>query len=432
MDRIKQLKERQNAVKAAGKIARNNLNAIIDESSFVELMSLSYSKGERYDENAKGEGLVTGFATIEGNPFVVIAQNFEDGFGGLTKANCDKIVSALNAAAKNFTPVLYLLHCQGVKVSDGIGALEGIAKILNRATQLKGSVLQYAVLTGEVYGAAAALAAVCDAVFFTPDSALAVTSPLVLAAKSDQSLKKEEVGGYAALKHTALPAVEVKSLREAKEKIITLTGCFFEPVVEAELNEPLPALNKKADAKTILSLFEESVELGANCASELHTVVGRIGGIAVAAAIFDNVKLNATNLKKLRDFAALACNNSLPFVTFVDCGGVEHTLDENDSTLLREISSYLGVIEDIEVKLAVVTGQAAGLGYSLLAAKSLGFDVTYAFATADISLFDKEMKGVPEEDSDPVNAAKDGYLDNVVEPQFIKQYLIASLQMLLK
>ena len=101
-------------------------------------------------------------------------------------------------------------------------------------------------------------------------------------------------------------------------------------------------------------------------------------------------------------------------------------------------------------KIAVVTGRAIGLGYTLFAAKSAGFDYTYAFANAQIALFDG-VKGAEiefageanadkqklaaryaDENADPVNAAKNGYVDNIIEPQFVRQYLIASLQMLLK
>lgn len=447
MNRIEQLKHRKEELRAAGSAVRERIGMLSDEDSFVELSAFSFSEGELFGEAPAGEGVVTGFFTVDGYPFYVVAQNFEDHFGGLTKANCEKISRALSAAEKNETPVFWLLRCRGVRLGEGVEVLEGISRLLLQATQLKGTVPQYAVVDGEVYGAAAALAAIADVVFFLKESALATSSPLVLSAKAGKNLKKEEIGGYRALDRALLPALEVKDLEEVGAYLKQFTELLNVPVVDAELNESAPALNRSAGAAELLSLIEEGTELGANSYPEIKTVLGRVGGISVAAAIFDGVTLNAGNVRKLRNFAELACCYGLPFVLFVDCEGTEESLAANNSALLKEIAEYLNILDAIDTaKISVVTGKAIGLGYSLFAAKSAGFDYTYALATAQISLFESEKGaaifygGADEERlaryraeyADPLNAAKGGYLDNIVEPQFIKQYLVASLQMLLR
>lgn len=450
MDKIKLLQNRRAAQIKAGTAIRADIAALVDEESFVELSAFSFSKNQFYDEDARGEGVVTGFATIDGYPFYIVAQNFEVLGGGLSAANCEKIARALSAAEKNSTPVVYLLHTLGVQIGEGCEVLEGISELLLKVTQLKGTVAQYAIVDGEVYGSAAALAAVCDCVFFTAKSALCVNSPLVLSAKAGKNLKKEEVGGYAALGKAGLPAILVKDVKEASSFIAQISDLIGVPVTEAELNEPQVSLNKKADAKAIAALIEDGVELGANTSPEVRTILGRVGGIAVAAVVFDDVKLNAANVRKIRDFAEFACCYGLPFVTFVDCAGVEASLSVNDSAVLKEIGEYLSILDAIDTaKIAVVTGKAIGIGYSLFAAKSVGFDYTYAFANAQIALFESAQGAAIEfaseknadpaklaaryadENADPVNAAKGGYLDNIIEPQFVKQYLIASLQMLI-
>lgn len=442
MDKISLLRSRKEAVKEAGRGVRAEIAALCDEDSFVELSAFSFSKGAD-GEDAFGEGVVTGFATIGGYPFYIVAQNFALSYGGLSKGNCEKIAKTLSAAEKNGTPVVYLLESHGVRVGEGVNVLEGISTLLLKATGLKGSVLQFAVLLGDVYGSSAALASVCDCVLFPKGSALCLSSPLVLSARENQNLKATEVGGYSALKNAVLPAIEVSDMREASAKILQICDYVNLPVTDAELNETIPALNGSADASAIKALFEESVELGANSCPEVKTVLGRIGGIAVAAVLFDHVALNAQNVKKIRNFAEFACCYGLPFVTFVDCVGVENTLAVNDSAVLKEIAEYLSMLDAIDTaKIAVVTGKAVGLGYSLFAAKSVGFDYTYALATAQISLFESETgaqiefgeKGASqkyaEEIADPFRAAEGGYLDNIIEPQFLKQYLIASLQTL--
>ncbi len=451
MDRIERLRQRKEALEKAGADARAAIAALCDEKSFVELAAFSFSEGDSYGEGTHGEGVVTGFATIGGYPFYIVAQNHADAYGGLTKANCEKIAKTLNAAEKNDTPVVYLLHSQGARVGEGVNVLEGIAELLLKATQLKGTVPQYAVVCGEVYGSSAALASVCDVVFFTEQSALCISSPFVLSAKAGKSLKNTEVGGYDALTHAALPAVRVKNEKEAGAVIAKISDLLSVALVDAELNEPVPALNRRADAKAILSLIENGVEFGANGSPEIKTVLGRIGGVAVAAVVFDHAKITASAVKKIRGFAEFACCYAVPFVTFVDCAGMEESLAENDGPVLKEIAEYLSLLDAIDTaKIAVVTGDAVGLGYSLFAAKSAGFDYTYALATAHIALFQKETGAeieytgadktekealaarYHEEHGDPVDAAKGGYLDNVIEPQFLKQYLVASLQTLVK
>lgn len=453
MDKLKLLKDRKSAVVAAGTQIRSQITEIADEGSFVELSAFSFSKNDFYGEDAQGEGVVTGFATVNGYPFSIVAQNFAVMSGGMSKANCDKIARALNGAEKNETPVIYLLQTHGVQIGEGVNVMEGVAQLLLKATQLKGTVPQYAIICGDVYGSAAALAAVCDFVFFLPESALCINSPLVLSAQAGKNLKKEEVGGYTSLNNSGLPAIFVKNIREISDKIAQLTELLHGAVADeadTDLNKPVPALNRKVTADALASLLEGGIQIGANTSPEIKTVIGRIGGIAVAAVIFgENVELDALNVKKIRNFAELACCYGLPFLMFVDCVGVKAELSVNNSAVLKEITEYLSILDAIDTaKIAVVTGKAIGLGYSLFAAKSVGFDYTFAFANAQIALFDgatgaeiefseekkadkaKLAERYASENADPIHAAKCGYLDEVIEPQYIRQYLIASLQML--
>ncbi len=451
MDKIGLLRARKEELRAAGADVRAQIRALTDEDSFVELAAFSFSENAFYGDGAHGEGVVTGFATIGGYPYYLVAQNFAVYAGGLSKAGCEKIVKTLDAAEKNGTPVVYLLRSHGVRVGEGVNVLEGIAGLLCRASRLKGTVMQFAILDGEVYGSAAALASLCDVVLFTEGSAMCVHSPFVLSAKAGKNLKPVEVGGYRALTDALLPALSVRDMREAASKILAISDLVRIPMIDAELNDPLPALDRKADAAALVSLLEGGIELGANGCPEVKTVLGRLGGIAVAAVVFDGARLNAANVRKIRAFAQFAGCYGLPFVTFVDCLGVEPSLGTANSAALAEISEYLSVLDAIDgAKVAVVTGRAVGLGYSLFAAKSVGFDYTFALATAEIALFesaagadiqyasgkeaDREALAARyrEEVADPFNAAKNGYLDDIIEPRFLKQYLVASIQTLVR
>ncbi|MGN1062513.1 MAG: carboxyl transferase domain-containing protein, partial [Candidatus Scatosoma sp.] len=232
-----------------------------------------------------------------------------------------------------------------------------------------------------------------------------------------------------------------------------ITEIVSSPVSDAELNETFPALNGNISAQAIEQIFENAVETNALYAPEIKTYLCRIGGIATAAAVFDGgetpVELNADNLAKVRAFAEFAACYRLPFVVFSDVSGIAPDMSTHNSRALKEAAEYLNMLDTVDTaKIAVVYKSAVGLGYSLFASKSAGFDYTCAFATAKIALFD-DVKGAQiefanekadkaalaerygDEKADPVNAAKDGYIDDVIEPQFVKQYLISALQMLI-
>ncbi len=455
MEKIKLFQQRKAQLSEYGKEIRAQIATLFDEESFVETAAFSFSKNAFYDDKETGEGVVTGFAIMDGYPFYVVAQNFKAFDGGISKANCDKIVRCLDGAEKNDTPVIYLLNTRGVQVGEGVTVLEGLAKLLLRSTQLKGVVPQYVIVDGEVYGSTAMLAAIADFTFFIQKkSVLSINSPFVLSAKAGKNLPKEEVGGIKALNKTGIPAFEVSDIAKTREKILQINELISVPCIDADLNTCIPALNKSATAKNILSAIEAPMEVWDGYESDVKTVLGRIGGISVAAVIFDGgdtgVQLTAEKLAKIRTFAEFACCYRLPFITFTDVSGICPSMDVNNSRVMKEIAEYLDILDTIDTpKIAVVYKKAIGLGYSLFAAKSVGFDYTCAFATAQIALFDNvqgamiEFKDVKadittlaeryaEEKADPIHAAKEGYIDAIIEPQFVKQYLISALQMLAK
>ena len=454
MNKIQLLQERKTLIEGAGKDIRAQIKALIDADSFVELSAFSFSKNDFYGEETDGEGVVTGFATLEGYPFYIVAQNYAVMNGGMSKANCDKIAKCLDAAEKNYTPVIYLLNTQGVQVGEGVTVLEGLGKLLMRATQMKGVVAQYAIVNGDVYGSAAMLAAIADFAFFTKKSVLAINSPFVLSAKADKNLSKEEVGNAKALAKSGIPAFEVENIEGAREKIVVINDLISVAMKDAELNQSVPALNQAVTLENLTSIFENPIEVGAAYETDVKTILARIGGISVAAVVFDGgeegVELTAAKMAKIKDFAEFACCYGLPFITFDNVKGIFHCMEVNNSRVMKETAEYLAMLDAIDTaKIAVVYKKAIGLGYSLFASKSVGFDYTCAFANASIALFDSVQGAQIElgnekadkaalaarysnENSDPIHAAKNGYIDAIIEPQFVKQYLIASLQMLAK
>ncbi|MDE7265437.1 MAG: hypothetical protein K2N52_04115, partial [Clostridia bacterium] len=440
MDKIRLLQMRKKKILDAGKDIRKDINALIDDDSFVELSAFSFSKNEFYGEDAEGEGVITGFATVNDYPFYIVAQNGAVLSGGVSKANCGKIAKCLNQAEKTSTPVIYFLSSLGVQIGEGVKVLEGLATLILKASQLKGTVPQYLIVDGEVYGQISVLAGLCDFTFFIDKkSSLAASSPLVISAKSGKNIDKYQIGGADGLNKSNLVSFTVKNLAEVKDKIVKINGLLSSAVIDSnELNKSIAALDKKADYESLLSVFDKGsyLEIGATCAPEVKCLLGRIGGIAVAAVIFDGesgVQLNAVNVRKIKDFAEFACCYGLPYVTFVNTLGVEANIETNNSLVLKEIGEYVSILDCIDAaKISIVYGKAIGLGYTIFAAKSMGYDYSYAFANAKIALFDdvqgaeiefseekkldrqKLAERYADESSDPVNAANGGYIDNII------------------
>ncbi len=457
MDKISLLQKRRQQVKDAGKAIRKDIQEIIDADSFVEFSSFSFSRNEFYGADAQGEGVVTGFATIDGAPFCIVAQNPAVLSGGVSKANCAKIVKCLEQAERCSASVVYLLSSQGVQIGEGTDVLEGLASLLLKSAQLKGSVPQYLIANGEVYGQTAVLAGICDFNFFIDKkSVLAPSSPLVISAKNGVNLPKDKVGGGRALGFANLTSFIVKDLKEAAEKISAIDEILSVQIQDCEdLNSSIPELDTAA-GRDISLVFDEgtAIEIGKDYSPEYKCFLGRIGGIAVAALVQSSksgVEINAKNIRKARDFAELASFYELPYITFVNSLGIKADLETNNSLVLKEAGEYIAMLDGLtSPKISVVTEKAIGLGYTLFAAKSMGYDYSIAFADAKIALFDSvqgaeiefaNVKGKTEkqlakkyadENSDPINAAHGGYIDDIVEPALVKQYIIATLQMLLR
>ncbi|MCD8201313.1 MAG: hypothetical protein LUD47_04530 [Clostridia bacterium] len=457
MDRLGLLQKRRKELLDAGADVRGDINEIIDKDSFVELSAFSFHESDFYGDGPEGEGVVTGFATIEGYPYYIVAQNFAVSFGGVTKEACEKICKCLDAAAKSKTPVVYLLSSAGVRVGEGVNVLEGMASLFAKASALKGKVLQYAVVNGEVYGALSVLCGICDFAFFLDKkSFLAYASPAVLSAEKGVGADKSKVASAEALEGTGLVSFFVKSLSEVKDKIEKISSLLSDRVLDetdAALNAPIKELNSRPTAENMLKILDKgsAVEVGGTFLKDVRCFFARVGGVSAAVILFaddEGVKINALKIAKINSFSSLAARLSLPLVTFVNTLGIEESAAEAAGEVYRETARLIETLGAMPAgKISVVYGKAVGLGYTLFSAKSAGCDAVFAFAGARVALFDgaqgaeiefrnysvdkeKLAARYADENSDPVNAARGGYIDNIIEPAFAKQYIVAALEML--
>ena len=460
MDKINLLRSRREKLLSSSSEIRNQISALVDEGSFVELDAYSFSHNDFYDEDTAGEGVVTGYATIDDTPVYVVAQNVKVLSGGVSYSNCKKIVKCLDKAQETGYPVVYLLDSLGVQVGEGVNVLEGMAGVLSKASDLKGDVTQISVVLGKLYGTFALLAANCDFNFMLKESQVAYASPLVLSAVSGKNVASAEVAGVNATKYNGLTTFKVDALEDVRAKLVdifSILPAYADSVIDTndDLNRAMESLNDKVCHKCLISaVFDDGkcLEMSKDFCPEVVTAIGRVGGISVATVIFageeKGVELNLNNVLKIKDFAYFASENGLPLVTFVNTIGIKADLDTSNSPILSEVCNLISALK-ANVRLSVVYGKAVGLGYTLFASKSLGVDYTYAFANSHVALFsgaasvahfgdvredkiDALEEKYAEENADPINAAKNGFIDNVIEPQFVRPYVISALQMIVR
>ena len=458
MDKINLLNARKAKLLAESADIRSKLAEIIDDKSFVELNAYSFAKNEFYSDETESLGVLTGYATIDDFPVYVVAQNSKVCSGGLSKGNCDKIVACLKKAIETNTAVLYLLDCQGVQVGEGVAVLEGIASVLNASNQLKDVAPQFVVAIGDVYGSAAVLAANADYTYVVGASCISYASPAVISASDKNCASKDVIGGSKAV--NGVKTFDCKTLAEVKDSILKVFNVLPEIsgiVVDTndDLNRSTPALNVSKSARAIIDAVYDKgsfIELYKGYSDDVIVGIGRAGGISTAAIVFDGgedgVELNLTNVLKIKNFTSYVCDNNLPLVTFVNVKGVKQDIQTSQTPVLTEVMNMLYNLSNV-ARITVVYGKAIGFGYTAFASKEFGNSYTYAFADAKISLFDGEVgaavefgtfdnEKLPEltekyaEMQDAFNAAKLGCVDNVIEPEFVRQYVISALETIVR
>ncbi len=459
MDKLSLLKSQKDRLRQEGAETRKAISELIDADSFVELQSFGSSHNDFYGESALGEGVVTGYATINDYPVYVAALMGNVLSGGLGLNNCKKIVNLMEKARMADAPIVYLLSSQGVLAGEGVDALEGIASLLNKAQELKGVVPQIAVMNGKVFGSATVLAAECDYVYYLKDACVCFNSPLVVAANSGVSYDEAKIGGKN--NGNGLCTFSVNDIAEVRESINDILSVLpnFSGIYEKtddDANRSTPSLNEKVCAKCLKeAVFDggKFIELNKEYAPEVLTGIARVGGYSVASIIFNGengVELTKQNIEKVKEFLYYATDNGLPVLTFVNTLGLSKDGATNSSTVLNSVSQLLCALNySSEVpSVNVIYGKAIGLGYTLFASKAYGADYSFAFATSEVGAVSKEVgaemeyalgsgnkdelkEKFAEIELDPMKAAKSGYIDDVIEPQFVRQYIISALQMLI-
>lgn len=448
--------------KATSKI-RSFIDQIVDGESFVE--TDVFVTGKQFDSalDALGEGVVTGYATIGGRPVHLFAQNAEVLKGSMSRAHATKIIKAMKRAVASGTPFLSIIDSCGARVGEGAGVMEGYADVLAESFRLAQEVPHFCIVKGTAVGMMATYVAGADFAFMSSDAVMSVNSPMYLAAQTKaMPVDYKKLLGVGAYKNTDMVQFSYKNAKDLAEQLHRLMDMILpneEDDSDDDANRVDPKLEsyKNADQRVAsICDLDQVVPYCDGYANDTYCAIGKINGITVGVLATQGEYMSEAGMDKAICFVNKLEAFGLPLVTLVDTNGINPTLEQECAGIAKKANELMQTIALAEIeKIGVAVGNAVGFGYTALMSKGMGFGYTMATSDAVVSpiagttavnaLMDEQLKKAKDVDktratlekeyakmqANPMVAAQEGYLDNVIEATNLRPYIASALLMLL-
>jgi len=477
----KQRAERQHQ---AGKLtARERINLLLDEGSFQEMDKLVVHHCHDFGMEKKriyGDGVVTGYGTIEGRTVYIFAQDFTVFGGSLSAANAAKIVKIMDLAMKMGAPMIGLNDSGGARIQEGVESLGGYADIFLRNVLASGVIPQISAIIGPCAGGAVYSPAMTDFIIMTKGiSNMFITGPEVIKAVTHEDVSMEELGG--AETHNAVSGVahfaaenEEHTLDLIRELLSFVPDNNMEDPPEKETSDPPDRINEELNFMVpddpnhpydIRKIIKEVVddnhffEVQEHFAKNIVIGFGRLGGkpVGVVANQPDHLAgvLDIDSSDKGARFVRFCDAFNIPLITLEDVPGFLPGVAQEHGGIIRHGAKLLYAFSEATVpKITLITRKAYGGAYCVMASKHIRADINYAYPTAEIAVmgpegavkivYKSEMNGAKDKEklrvekvdefrkkfANPYIAAQKGYVDEVIEPKFTRPKLIAALKML--
>ena len=458
--------KRIDAQHGRGKLtARERIDLLLDEGSFEEFdMFVTHRCTEFGMENQKpaGDGVVTGWGTINGRQVYVFSQDFTVLGGSVSETHAMKICKILDMAMQNGAPVIGLNDSGGARIQEGVDSLAGYAEIFRRNIEASGVVPQISVIMGPCAGGAVYSPAMTDFIFMVKDSSyMFVTGPDVVKTVTNEQVTAEELGG--ASTHTKKSSVadgafenDVEALAEVRRLVdfLPLNNQSKVPVrpffdapdrVEMSLDTLIPSNpNQPYDMKElILKMADEGdfYELQADFAGNIITgfirLEGRTVGVVANQPMVLAGVLDIDSSRKAARFVRFCDCFEIPILTLVDVPGfLPGTAQEYGGVIKHGAKLLFAYGEATVPKVTVITRKAYGGAYDVMSSKHLKADFNYAWPTAEIAVMgakgateiihradvgDSEKIAAHTKDyedrfANPFVAAERGFIDEVIMP----------------
>ncbi len=448
--------------KACSKV-KSFIESLVDENSFVETDVFLTGKGFDSAFDALGEGVVTGYATISGRPIHLFAQNADVLKGSMSKAHAEKIHKAMQRAIKAQTPFLSIVDSCGARVGEGASIMEGYANLVASGVELSSEVPHFCIVKGNAVGMMATYVAGADFTFMAKDAIMSVNAPMCLVAdeKSFPVDYTKKLGFDCYKNSTDVANFVYGDTKDLKGKLTSLCDMILADEAEEatdDANRVDPTLENAKASDMVASICDKKsvVEFCPDFGADVKCSLAKINGITVGVVANNAEYMSEQGMEKICSFVNKLDSFDLPLVTLVDTLGVKTDLQKEYNGIAKKTYAFMKEIKNATMpKIGIAVGNAVGFGYSALMSKSIGFDYTLATTNSMISPISsttavvgmmadqlaksknvEEMKEKLENQyaniqASPMVAAKDGYIDNVIEATNLRPYIASALLMLL-
>ncbi len=468
---------------AKGKLtARERIHFLVDEGSFEELGILVTHRTSDFGMDKQmfyGDGVVTGYGTINGRQICVFAQDFTVFGGALSETHAEKICKIMDMAMKIGVPVIGLNDSGGARIQEGVRSLGGYADIFHRNVMSSGVIPQISAIMGPCAGGAVYSPAMTDFTLMVENSSyMFVTGPNVVKTVTNEEVTSEELGG--AKTHATKSGVthvtavnDIECINQIKQMISYMPqNCEDKPaklpfILGDEIREELETMvpsnaNQPYDMRNVIngiidkdSFFEIHKDYADNIVVGFARLAGRSIGIVANQPMSLAGVLDVESSKKAARFTRFCDCFNIPLLVLVDVPGFLPGTDQEWNGIITNGAKLLYALSEATVpKITVITRKAYGGAYDVMNSKHIGADMNYAWPGAEIAvmgakgaseiIFRKEIQTsddpvakLAEKEqqyadmfANPYSAAQRGFIDEVILPKDTRKKLIKAMAML--
>jgi propionyl-CoA carboxylase beta chain len=459
--------------------ARERIDLLLDEGSFEEWDTFVEHRCTDFgmaDKKVPGDGVVTGYGTVNGRVVFIFSQDFTVFGGSLSEAHAEKICKVMDHAMKVGAPIIGLNDSGGARIQEGVASLGGYADVFQRNVLASGVVPQISVIMGPCAGGAVYSPAMTDFIFMVKDSSyMFVTGPDVVKTVTHEEVTAEELGG--AMTHSTISGVCDRSYENDVETLLMVRRFInylpannrekppFRPTpdranrMEMSLDTLIPGNpNLPYDMKELIykvsddnDFWELQPEHAQNIIIGFTRMDGHAVGVVANQPLVLAGCLDIKSSIKAGRFVRFCDAFNIPILTFVDVPGfMPGTAQEYGGIINHGAKLLFAYAEATVPKITVITRKAYGGAYDVMASKHLRGDVNLAWPSAEIAVMGPKgaveiifRKDIGDEQkiaerteeyrnkfANPFIAGSRGYIDDVIAPHATRKRICRSLAML--
>lgn len=462
--------------------ARERVEYLLDEGSFEEIGMLVTHRTTDFGmekEKYYGDGVITGYGTVNGRAVYIFAQDFTVFGGALSETHAEKICKVMDMALKTGTPMIGLNDSGGARIQEGVRSLGGYADIFFRNVQASGVIPQISAIMGPCAGGAVYSPAMTDFTMMVEHTSyMFVTGPNVVKTVTNETVTSEELGG--AHTHSSKSGVahitsanDVECLEDLKQLLSYLPQNNTEKAprlsfdlgdeIREQLSNIIPEnANKPYDMHEVIqgiidedSFYEVHKEFAENIIVGFARLGGRSIGIVANQPLFLAGVLDVNSSVKAARFTRFCDCFNIPLLVLVDVPGFLPGTDQEWNGIIIHGAKLLYALSEATVpRVTVITRKAYGGAYDVMNSKHIGADMNFAWPTAEIAvmgakgaseiIFKKEIAQAEdpqakllekeaeyaEKFATPYRAAERGFIDEVILPKDTRRKLIKAFSIL--